>query len=293
MSRRYLTGVVSALLLLQWKIVEAASNDTAPLLGTNSTLSTGNSTTKAGNATSAASNSTAKSTAKPKARPENPETVENWRIMRSFVWFWAAIIVVMILIAFINALIKYLRTITCLNNDNQRYFALPYRRWGLFKKYFIQAPLIRKRHHREFRLSSAINMGTLPSKAQTFFLLGYLLMMITLTCYNIPWHAKKEKVLVSLQKRTGLLTLSNLLPIFVLAFRNNPLIWVTGISFDTFNLFHRWLGRMVILEAITHGVCYIIYKVDKVGWEGFQNTLVHGKFVRHGFIVSQPRELTN
>ena len=118
-------------------------------------------------------------------------------------------------------------------------------------------------------------------------------MMVTLTCYGMPWHGKKEKLLVSLQKRTGLLTLTNLLPIFVLAFRNNPLIWVTGITFDTFNLFHRWIGRMVILEAITHGVCYIIYKVDKVGWEGFQSTLAHGRFVRHGFIVSKLNTLMN
>jgi hypothetical protein len=103
----------------------------------------------------------------------------------------------------------------------------------------------------------------------------------------MPWHEKKEKVLVSLQKRTGILTLWNLLPMFLLSMRNNPLIWWTEISFDTFNLFHRWLGRMVILEAIGHGTCYIIFKVDKVGWEGFQNTLAHGRFVRHGFIVSQ------
>ena len=53
----------------------------------------------------------------------------------------------------------------------------------------------------------------------------------------------------------------NMIPLFLLAGRNNPIIKLTGISFDTMNLIHRWFGRIVILEAIAHTVCWIANKV--------------------------------
>jgi len=41
-----------------------------------------------------------------------------------------------------------------------------------------------------------------------------------------------------------------------MAARNNPLINWLNMSFDTFNLFHRWTGRIVVIEAIVHVVAY-------------------------------------
>jgi hypothetical protein len=35
--------------------------------------------------------------------------------------------------------------------------------------------------------------------------------------------------------------------------RNNPFIWLTGWSFRTFNLFHRWVAKVIVVEAIIHG----------------------------------------
>jgi hypothetical protein len=53
-----------------------------------------------------------------------------------------------------------------------------------------------------------------------------------------------------------------MIPLFLLAGRNNPIIKLTGISFDTMNLIHRWFGRIVILEAIAHTVCWMALKVQ-------------------------------
>ena len=53
-----------------------------------------------------------------------------------------------------------------------------------------------------------------------------------------------------------------MIPLFLLAGRNNPVIKLTGISFDTMNLIHRWFGRIVVLEAITHTVCWMALKVQ-------------------------------
>lgn len=37
-------------------------------------------------------------------------------------------------------------------------------------------------------------------------------------------------------------------PLFLFASRNNPLIKILDLSFDQFNLLHRWLGRIVTIE---------------------------------------------
>jgi len=57
----------------------------------------------------------------------------------------------------------------------------------------------------------------------------------------------------------------NILPLVLLAARNNPLIVWTGISFDTYNLVHRWLGRIVVLEALIHAIAWFIKKVKFQG----------------------------
>ncbi|KKY15943.1 putative metalloreductase [Phaeomoniella chlamydospora] len=43
-----------------------------------------------------------------------------------------------------------------------------------------------------------------------------------------------------------------------LAGRNNPLIPLLKVNFDTFNLLHRWIGRIVILEAIAHTCAWAV-----------------------------------
>jgi Ferric reductase like transmembrane component len=40
--------------------------------------------------------------------------------------------------------------------------------------------------------------------------------------------------------------------------RNNVLLWVTGWSFSTFNKFHKWVARVVTVEAILHSIGYTV-----------------------------------
>jgi predicted ferric reductase len=47
-----------------------------------------------------------------------------------------------------------------------------------------------------------------------------------------------------------------------MAGRNNPLISLLNVPFDSFNMMHRWLGRLAVLEAIAHTLCWMINKVD-------------------------------
>ncbi|KAJ8100517.1 ferric reductase like transmembrane component-domain-containing protein [Lipomyces tetrasporus] len=53
--------------------------------------------------------------------------------------------------------------------------------------------------------------------------------------------------------RAAILTLSQLPVLFLFGGRNNILMFYTGWSFDTFNVFHKWLGRIILMNMSIHG----------------------------------------
>lgn len=73
-----------------------------------------------------------------------------------------------------------------------------------------------------------------------------------------------------------------------MAARNNPLINWMNMSFDTFNLLHRWFGRIVVLEALAHTIAWIVTTVSTTGWAAVQKAITGTPFIMYGFIVSSP-----
>lgn len=156
---------------------------------------------------------------------------------------WAAIIFCLLVYRWTLNLIQHVRQLANLNHGTssdgrQRYFSIPDENWSKIKRYLIVAPLFNRRHNREFRLSAAINVGTLPGRMQTFWLLGYFALNITFTVWGIDW-SNGEAFRSQGLGRTGVLSVLNMIPLFLLAGRNNPLIWLLGISFDNYNMIHR------------------------------------------------------
>lgn len=158
--------------------------------------------------------------------------------------------------------VRYIRTLTCLNNDTQHYFKDPNEIYAIFKQNLLYAPLFRKRHGREIRIGP-MNFGILPTRFQSLVLAGIITMNIVFCTYGIEWQGKRSAVLEHLRNRTGTLSIVNMIPLVVLAGRNNPLIWLLGIPFDVFNLVHRWFGRIVMAQAVIHSLAYSINMVDQ------------------------------
>lgn len=71
-------------------------------------------------------------------------------------------------------IVGHTRLLSCLANDKQRYFLMPYQKFAKLKKHLLDAPVWSKRHNREFQLSGAMNMGILPTRFQFIFLVLYL-----------------------------------------------------------------------------------------------------------------------
>ncbi|KAF1919139.1 ferric reductase like transmembrane component-domain-containing protein [Ampelomyces quisqualis] len=220
--------------------------------------------------------------------PEDPKNgLENIDVQHYLGLIWWTIVAAFALYQVVLFFVRYIRTVSSLGNETQRYFVVPNYWYARFKKSCLDAPLFRTRHHREFKMSSAIGVGTLPSRLQTFFLVGYFAVNIVFCIWRID-YSSLSKAAPELLSRTGIMAVINMIPLFLLAGRNNPIITLTGISFDTMNLIHRWFGRIVVLEAIAHAVCYIANKVhtkgSAAGWAAVQAGINNSTFIMSGFI---------
>ncbi|KAM3415591.1 Ferric/cupric reductase transmembrane component 2 [Cercospora zeina] len=205
---------------------------------------------------------------------------------------WAGIIVILLVYRWVIKLLHHVRQLANLNHGSscdgrQRYFSLPDETWSRIKRHFIIAPLFSRRHNREFRLSSAANVGILPGRIQSFWLFGYLALNVVFTCWKINW-SDKEAFMDQALSRTGVLATLNMIPLFLLAGRNNPMVWLMGISFDDFNLLHRWIGRIVVLEATAHATFWFVKKIVTLGVAkgnlAIAGSLAHSEFILTGTI---------
>lgn len=135
-------------------------------------------------------------------------------------------------------------------------------------------------------------MGILPTRFQSLLLVGIITMNVVLCAYGIEWDGAIITKLKHLRNRSGTLAVVNMIPLVIMAGRNNPLIPWLNISYDTFNLMHRWFGRIVVALAVTHGTVEIMSIViggqntHTPGWESFSTSLREVRVITFGFLVS-------
>ena len=153
------------------------------------------------------------------------------------------------------------------NRGQQTFFSRNHSTWWpLTKKHLIFAPLFKKRHTKEIRLSSAVNVGTVPTRLQAL-LLGLYVLSNLAYCAVLDYNVgNKYEILAELRGRSGSLAVANMMPLMILAGRNNPLIPLLHISFDTYNLLHRWMGRIVVVESVVHTAVWTVSQVADADW---------------------------
>lgn len=151
--------------------------------------------------------------------------------------------------------------------SDQRYFMHNRTQiWPRIKRSLLYAPLWKNRHNREIQITQAVSMGTLPSRFHTILLLLYVASNIAY-CLVMDWSLSSYTVIAEMRGRTGVLAALNLIPTVLFALRNNPLIPILRISYDTFNLFHRWCARIMVLESIIHTIMWAFNTVSSGGYD--------------------------
>lgn len=148
-----------------------------------------------------------------------------------------------------------------LQKDDQRKFAKTSSFNAKLKKHVLYAPLGSVRHSREFQLMGKLHMGTIPLRLETALLLGYIALNVIFFFVLVDWWAEFGEKMYQLKYAAGHLAVMNSPGLVLTAGRNNPLIPLLGIPFDTFNLFHRWVGRLIAVGAVLHMSFVLVGKV--------------------------------
>jgi hypothetical protein len=144
-----------------------------------------------------------------------------------------------------------------LQTDDQSKFSRTITVFAWMKKHVLYAPLFSKRHSREFRLLDRIHMGCMPLRLEATLLLGYITANLLFLFVLVDWWTDYQEKMYQLKYAAGHLAVMNSPALVLTAGRNNPLIPLLGIPFDTFNLLHRWVGRVMIAGALVHMGCVV------------------------------------
>ncbi|PYH41643.1 ferric reductase family protein [Aspergillus saccharolyticus JOP 1030-1] len=159
---------------------------------------------------------------------------------------------------------RRLRRILESKDDDQDRYAQSNALSATLNKHVFYAPLLSTRHSREFRLGSC-HMGIIPLRLEAILLSLYMALNVGFFFATVDWWADWGEVMYQLQYTSGTLAVLNLPGLILTAGRNNPLIPLLGIKFDTFNLIHRWAGRLVVVASTVHVVLSIIPRQKELG----------------------------
>jgi predicted ferric reductase len=146
-----------------------------------------------------------------------------------------------------------------------------YTYWGSFKRYFLYAPVTPTRRQHQATESTSMKRVTNRTIPHVVVIIVYVLSNLAY-CLAIPVRPRAQMV-AELRGRCGALAAFNLIFTVLFALRNNPLIRILHVSYDTFNLFHRWTARLVAFESIGHVSAFLFnsYQVTYSGQSGWHS----------------------
>ncbi|KAL1876148.1 hypothetical protein Plec18167_005411 [Paecilomyces lecythidis] len=197
----------------------------------------------------------------------------------------AAVVVLLCLGRASTQLLRRRRLRASLHDNVQEKYARPNKAIAKLKQHLLYAPLFSLRHNREFRAFRNVHMGTLPSRMITISLSSYIILNVILLFVTVDWSTTLYFTMDRWRYAAGHMAVFNTLPLVLTAGRNNPLISLTGISFDTFNTVHRWIGRIVCVEALVHMTGILVAVAAREGPGAILETLQHKPLFIYGLIA--------
>lgn len=138
------------------------------------------------------------------------------------------------------------------------------------RKYIAIPALFHKNRAQPVKIFRHIQL-CYPNRMHSLLILGYIAVCTACLAYHYPVHlSPSSHVTDSTHKagwlgwRSGCLALYKLPFIWLFAGRNNVLIWITGWQFEIFNIWHRWIARMFLVDVLVHSAAYT-YKLHVRG----------------------------
>ena len=150
----------------------------------------------------------------------------------------------------------------------------------VWNKHIAQAPLFGKRHVQT--VGPKMLSLKLPLRIQTLLLAALTIVnLVPIVAFyklfrqnNLYWSDRYVEIGRYFADRTGILATAQFPPLILLSGRNNPVTWITGASFETCMLYHRWIARLVFIQILLHALGYTLISLREGGVAEF-----HGLFL--------------
>lgn len=132
-----------------------------------------------------------------------------------------------------------------------------------FYKWSIAKPFTNLEGKSQSRL--LLLLDSTPTNCQIWIVVAYVLSNILLCAFDYSVDRSLEALDSAVAQyckliaiRTGILAFANLPLVIMLGMRNNPLFLFLNIKHQTWNLLHRWAGRVVLGLSCAHTICYLL-----------------------------------
>ncbi|VVT54415.1 uncharacterized protein SAPINGB_P004064 [Magnusiomyces paraingens] len=185
--------------------------------------------------------------------------------------YWGAIIV----IAAIHRFIQQVYPEILFANNKQV---------NIIRKYLILPATFKRNRSRPVKLLLSFYLCA-PTRGQSLILLGYLaLTAVFLTIHydiyqgNPITPGTKYQLLKYLGSRSGIIAFTQLPLVIAFAARNSPLIWLTGWPYDTFQIYHRWTARVMMINVLLHSACFMTIAVSGCTWVYRWEEIINWRF---------------
>ncbi|GMK57797.1 hypothetical protein CspeluHIS016_0406310 [Cutaneotrichosporon spelunceum] len=141
-----------------------------------------------------------------------------------------------------------------------------------YKRYISTPSAFGQRHPRR-------RLFSVPTRLQAIFITLYLTINLIWSCIgyrtfgdNLFFLGRPDRQLARyVADRTGIMSFYNLPLLFLLAGRNDILLWLTGWSYASCTLWHRWVARIATLQAIAHSIAYTWLEGDRLAQRWAEN----------------------
>jgi predicted ferric reductase len=106
-------------------------------------------------------------------------------------------------------------------------------------------------------------IGYVPNRGISSLIALYVVLNVIFSCVDFrdvqpnSWYTNSNQELAAyVGNRAGVLSFANMALAMLFSTRNNPLIYISGWTQNTFLALHRWAARVAIIQAVVHSIAY-------------------------------------
>ncbi|KOS19830.1 Ferric/cupric reductase transmembrane component 2 [Escovopsis weberi] len=157
---------------------------------------------------------------------------------------------------------------------------------GWFNASILMAPTFGYHHHQP------LGWFHVPLRLQTIVIFGYFAVHVGCCApyyntfpNNYYYKTNEGQVLRYFCDRLAHLMAAAMPFIFLFGGRANLLVYITGWSYRTFNVFHRWIAVILTIEGIIHAVGFSAYYGYEKGLDGYREELKTDPVFLYGLLM--------